>query len=152
MEIREMNNMLYHIREMLVWGNVVEMIDGDSLKRYTNGHIKQKDMILSPMGESFLDRLKELKLMGDTYDEQLVKEIQNSNRLDGVVIKLGAELFQFDDYENWCDTAKRKFKKANKHSNDVICLDTQNRICGWGEHFMKARDENAFPIKCYAIR
>jgi len=85
MENREMNNMLYHIREMLVWGNIVEMIDGDSLKRYTNGHIKQKDMILSSMGESFLDRLKELKLMGDTYDEQLVKEIQDSNRLDGVV-------------------------------------------------------------------
>lgn len=75
-----------------------------------------------------------------------------SRPFEGVVIKLGAELFQFDDYENWCDTAKRKFKKANKHSNDVICLDTQNRICGWGEHFMKARDENAFPIKCYAIR
>lgn len=75
MNFKEMNNMLYHIREMLVWGNIVDMIDGDSLKRYTNGHIKQKDMILSSMGESHLDRLKEIKLIND------------SNRLDGVVIQ-----------------------------------------------------------------
>ena len=111
MEIREMNNMLYHIREMLVWGNVVEMIDGDSLKRYTNGHIKQKDMILSSMGESFLDRLKELKLMGDTYDEQLVKEIQESNRLDGVVIQKPADECKLHSFieggEATCEDCKK---------------------------------------------
>lgn len=95
----------------------------------------------------------ELYKLLDEFAHELKTNCERASRpFEGVVIKLGAELFQFDDYENWCDTAKRKFKKAKVHTNDVICLDTQNRICGWGEHFMKARDENAFPIKCYAIR
>jgi len=67
-------------------------------------------------------------------------------------VLLGPKLFEFTSFDNWCDTAKRKFKRAGVSSGRSLCIDTTGRICGWGEHFMTAQAEDAFPVSVYLLR
>ncbi len=41
--------------------------------------------------------------------------------------------------------------KNEVRSEDVICVDAKGRMCVKGMEFMRARDENTFPIKVYKI-
>lgn len=68
------------------------------------------------------------------------------------VVRLGPKLFEFTNFDNWCNTAKRKFKRAGISSGRSLCIDRQGRVCGWGEHFMKAQAEDAFPVSVYLLR
>lgn len=59
---------------------------------------------------------------------------------------------QFDSFQQWvnkahiwltnhpdyCDEKHRSFR--------AICFDAQGRLCRKGKEFMRARDENAFPV------
>jgi hypothetical protein len=65
---------------------------------------------------------------------------------------LGKFLFKFDDFDNWCDTAREKFSDSGHKGEDTVCMDEKGRVCKWGEHFMRARDDNSFPIRVYSIR
>lgn len=69
-----------------------------------------------------------------------------------ISVQLGEELFLFHNFDNWCDTAKRKFRDADVQSVEVICLDTKGRICGWGKHFMDAARDGTFPVRAYRVR
>lgn len=66
-----------------------------------------------------------------------------------VFVELGDEMFMFSTFDNWCDTAQHKFKNAGVRSNDVLALDSKGRICQKGFEFMRARDEEAFPVRVY---
>lgn len=67
-------------------------------------------------------------------------------------IPLGRELFMFDGFNHWCDTAPLKFQAAKVTSNDVICIDALGRICNRGAHFMTAARDNAYPVRVYLMR
>lgn len=67
-------------------------------------------------------------------------------------IETGEKLFKFSDFDNWCDTAARKFRKANVTVSGVVCVDQRGRICAEGKHFMLARAENAYPVEVYRLR
>lgn len=67
-------------------------------------------------------------------------------------IQLGRELFVFDGFNHWCDTAQDKFKAANVTSDKVLCLDRLGRVCAWGSHFMKAAEDGAYPVRVYLLR
>ena len=59
-------------------------------------------------------------------------------------IPLGRELFMFDGFNHWSDTAPLKFQAAKVTSNDVICIDALGRICNRGAHFeLKAETQPA---------
>lgn len=66
-------------------------------------------------------------------------------------ITTGALLFEFSDYEDWCDTAQVRFKRAGHNSTNTICLDAQNRTCFRGKDFMQARDEGTFPVRVFSL-
>lgn len=66
-----------------------------------------------------------------------------------ITIEAGELLFQFHAYHNWLSTASRKFKIASVQSNDVLCVDRLGRVCNTGREFMRARDEQQFPIMVY---
>ncbi len=68
------------------------------------------------------------------------------------VIILGELLFSFTSFEDWCDTAQRRFRQCGAATHDTICIDARDRICIIGKEFMQARDEGAFPINVYSIR
>jgi len=66
-------------------------------------------------------------------------------------VQLDRELFTFESFENWCNTASRKFAYCGFRSDDTICLDTLGRVCRIGEHFMRAAEEKTFPVIAYLI-
>jgi hypothetical protein len=70
-------------------------------------------------------------------------------------IKVGRLLFHFDDFQNWVNSARRKFEKCRvvgiRDREEIVCLDSAGRICRSGREFQRARDEGAFPVNCYAI-
>ena len=66
-----------------------------------------------------------------------------------IPITLGKELFQFSGFENWCNTAQRKFDHVNRRGEQVLCVDTFGRVCRTGREFIRARDEGAFPVRVF---
>jgi len=69
--------------------------------------------------------------------------------MQDINITVGDEVFQFSDFENWCDTAKRKFSSAGLHSEDTICVDSWGRVCICGKEFMRARDDGSYPVRVF---
>lgn len=72
--------------------------------------------------------------------------------MQNIKITVGAEVFQFSDFNNWCDTAREKFRATGLSSKDVVCVDNQGRICRSGEEFMRARDDGSFPARVFKIK
>lgn len=66
-----------------------------------------------------------------------------------LIVVVGDALFNFTDFDNWCDTARVKFAQAGMTWKDVLCVDAFGRICLKGKEFMRARDEGAFPVTVY---
>jgi len=67
-------------------------------------------------------------------------------------IEHGEKLFEFSSLDDWRDTAKSKFFTAKVSGSDVICVDRRGRLCGWGKHFIQARDEGSYPVEVFRLR
>jgi len=66
-----------------------------------------------------------------------------------IMIAVGEELFMFLTFDNWCNSAQHKFADAGVTSKDVLAIDNKGRICQKGLEFMRARDEEEFPVRVY---
>jgi hypothetical protein len=69
-----------------------------------------------------------------------------------VNIDLGPKLFSFDSFNSWVNHASTAWKRAGVRSDDTLCIDQSGRVVRIGGHFMKARDESAFPVDVYLMR
>jgi hypothetical protein len=67
-------------------------------------------------------------------------------------ILVGDKVFEFFDFDDWCDTASKKFSNAGLSTANTICVDSLGRICLSGKEFMRARDEGTWPIKVFPSR
>jgi hypothetical protein len=59
---------------------------------------------------------------------------------------------QFDTFDDWVNHATRAL--TNNYDEDgeelqSICIDAKGRRCTIGKHFMRARDEDAFPVRYF---
>jgi hypothetical protein len=63
----------------------------------------------------------------------------------------GPYLFEFTDFDDWCDHARARFKRSGHDSTSTICLDRQGRTCYRGKDFMQARDESTFPVRVFSL-
>ena len=65
------------------------------------------------------------------------------------------ELFNFENYEDWVDTPTWKYRECGVPKEDrpelTITLDAKGRLCRRGADFMRARDEDTFPITVYIL-
>ncbi len=66
-----------------------------------------------------------------------------------ITIEVGDELFRFISFTQWVNKAS-SWLGSYRESN-YICIDARGRICRRGEHFMLARDEDAFPVIVYSL-
>lgn len=66
-----------------------------------------------------------------------------------IKITVGEADFSFRSFTDWCNNAQHLFKEARLTSNSAICVDARGRICDSGKEFMRARDEDAFPVVVY---
>ena len=56
---------------------------------------------------------------------------------------------RFDTFQQWVNKAPSwltRHEKYNEHTFRTICLDSLGRPCTIGRDFMRARDENTFPV------
>lgn len=60
---------------------------------------------------------------------------------------------QFDTFEDWVDHASRALVNprdgVSHEYAPMICIDARGRRCFMGAQFMRARDEDAFPIRYF---
>jgi hypothetical protein len=49
---------------------------------------------------------------------------------------------EFRSFSDWVNTARRRIGGLH-----AVCFDAKGRLCAWGAHFMRARDEGAFPVR-----
>lgn len=70
--------------------------------------------------------------------------------MHSISVTVGAELFRFSTFWDWVNNARWRFGDAGVTGRDVICVDGLGRICLSGKEFMRARDENQFPIIVYS--
>lgn len=68
-----------------------------------------------------------------------------------LTIRVGREICRFNSFPHWVNTAQRKLANCGVHHRRYIALDTRGRVCVMGREFMRARDEDTFPIVVYAI-
>lgn len=69
----------------------------------------------------------------------------------GCVVINAEPLFEFDSFERWVNKASSWFRGKTKY-DVIVCLDRNGNVCHTGEDFMKARDENLFPVKCFRLQ
>lgn len=67
-------------------------------------------------------------------------------------IEVGEKLFEFSSKHDWVNNAAYLFEMHGLRGNHTLCIDQQGRICAWGEHFMQAEKDNAYPIEVFKLR
>lgn len=59
---------------------------------------------------------------------------------------------QFDTFEDWCNHASTALGvRSGSVGEDLhaVCIDNQGRRCHVGKDFMRARDDDAFPVRYF---
>ena len=74
-----------------------------------------------------------------------------SDIFDDVVLVKGKKLFDFTSFNDWVNTAQRKFGSVGLRSNQYLCIDTQGNVCTKGKEFHTARDNGWFPVTVYQV-
>lgn len=58
---------------------------------------------------------------------------------------------QFTNFDEWCDKAPSWLTRHPLYTEGgnfhAVCFDTKGRLCRIGGDFMRARDENTFPVR-----
>ena len=52
----------------------------------------------------------------------------------------------FRSFEEWVNKASSWLTRRGPHER-AVCFDTKGRVCRNGGDFMRARDEDAFPVR-----
>lgn len=53
---------------------------------------------------------------------------------------------QFENFHTWVNKASSWLTRRGTHVH-AVCLDAEGRLCQIGGDFMRARDEDAFPVR-----
>lgn len=53
---------------------------------------------------------------------------------------------RFDSFQEWVNKASSWLTRRGKFER-AVCFDAKGRWCGCGGDFMRARDDNAFPVR-----
>lgn len=67
-------------------------------------------------------------------------------------IQPGEKMFEFASKQDWINKAQRIWRLHGVQASNTVCVDQLGRICGWGEHWMAAERDNAYPIEVFMLR
>ena len=70
--------------------------------------------------------------------------------MNKVVVILGEELFSFSCFHQWVNKTHSWYRQHDANSNNSLAIDAKGRVCMRGKDFMRARDEESFPVKVYS--
>ncbi|GAB1535638.1 hypothetical protein ADMFC3_12690 [Geovibrio sp. ADMFC3] len=57
--------------------------------------------------------------------------------------------FEFQSFDEWVNKAASWFQSTGIIDEHYICVDAGGRVCKKGKEFIRARDENTFPVRVY---
>lgn len=66
-------------------------------------------------------------------------------------VTLGEELFSFSSFEQWVNKAQSWYAQHRAGDGRFIAVDQSGRICRIGRDFMRARDEEDFPVRVFRV-
>lgn len=87
--------------------------------------------------------------------ERRTKEITGDRNIRS--INLGVEMFRFESENDWTNSAQEKVSQAKQipdtsnNGIEMVLLDKRGRVCTRGLHFMRAIEENTYPIIAYRL-
>ena len=92
-------------------------------------------------------------------DMEAIVEVVLSNFLPDPVdtgvnrrlVQCGDHLFTFNNFNEWVNRPQALFHDHGVSSNEVICLDRKGRMLQKGQEFMRARDDESFPVMVYRV-
>ena len=97
------------------------------------------------------------RFRGEFLAKQIIERFKRrcSGALDTVVNKLevilGDELFSFSSFQQWVNKAKSWYSQHGANSANSVSLDAKGRHCMRGSDFMRACDDEAFPVTVYRV-
>lgn len=59
------------------------------------------------------------------------------------------KVLEFKNFNQWVEKASSWLSSYDM--KNIICKDQKGRVCKKGSDFMKAKDENAFPVEVYLV-
>lgn len=70
-----------------------------------------------------------------------------------ITVRVEDEIFEFENYDQWVNKGQSWFApyKALSDHRYLMSVDAKGRICVWGWEFIRAKAEEAFPVKVYLI-
>lgn len=71
------------------------------------------------------------------------------NSQNVIMVIVGEFLFAFRSFNDWVNNAQSRFACYSATARNTICVDAKGRVCLSGKEFMRAHDEDAFPITVY---
>jgi len=69
--------------------------------------------------------------------------------METITITVGEELFEFRSFGHWVAKAQNMFKRSGRTGASILAIDQKGRICSTGREFMRARDDNSFPVRVF---
>lgn len=68
-----------------------------------------------------------------------------------VNVMLGDKLFSFSNEQQWINKARLWFERSGVKKGNYICIDSVGRVCTKGAEFMRATEEDTYPIIVYKL-
>ena len=91
------------------------------------------------------------KKENESPDKPSGSESKLKDLLEDMVQVKGKILFEFLSFQDWVNTAQRKFASVNLNRNQHLCVDTQGNVLVKGLEFNRARDNGWFPVSVYQV-
>jgi len=130
-------------------------------------HVIERDGSYAPAGPEFV--VRELRTASEyfaatpapvlaTEADCIEADLANLRykQSGGVQVQLGPVAIEFATFGDWVNKAQRRFcelaaTNRNAAQKRYLSIDAAGRVCMIGSDFMRARDENTFPVRVYLI-
>ena len=127
----------------LLWDSLRSCPDCDKGKEIQHGYDKTELKLVEKRARILRKKIK-------AYKEKAMAEGIKDKQSEIVTVK-GKKLFEFNNFNDWLNTAQNKFLAVNLRPNHYLCVDTQGNVCIKGVEFMTARDSGYFPVTVYQV-
>ena len=68
-----------------------------------------------------------------------------------VLLSFSRKLFEFHSKLHWVNKAQGWFANCGVPKHRYIAVDSAGRVCTSGKEFMRAEEENTYPVSVYEI-
>lgn len=103
-----------------------------------------------------MDELTQARLFTLQVAERLflaaeVLSIKAEKKPMKTTIAHGPEITRFDSFDDWSERGHIVFRMRDGGPANVVHVDVRGRICTRSSHYLRARNEETFPVIVYQI-